>query len=411
MVSSRPMTIPMHSLQAADRALGRAACVALQPLRWKRALRRRKPRAARVLLIKFWGVGSLELLTPAVRTLRRRHPSASLTLLSLSPNAAFAEGLGIFDHVMPFDVATPSWPRMLGRILELVRDLRRNRFDIVYDFEFFTRFSAVISLLSGAALTRGFAAPTVWRGGFHAETVPFNRYWHVARNFRCLAGGESGVDVEPEDLASFLVQPEHRLEAATALFGAGVGADGPLIILNPHAGTLSLERRWPPDRFAELARRLVLEHGARVVLIGAGSERAWTSEVVALAGELPEGRLADLAGRLSIGGLHALLDAADAFVSNDSGPMHLGAALGTPTIGLFGPETPVMYRPLGTRASFLYDPPACSPCINVHDNKLAVCWRGRAECLMNLSVDRVLQQVRGELAQGPKPRRRTLTHG
>jgi ADP-heptose:LPS heptosyltransferase len=401
----------MHSLQAADRVLGRAACLALQPLRWRRALQRRKAQPERVLLIKFWGVGSLELLTPAARALRRRHPAADLTLLTLSANGPFAQGLGLFDQVLPFDVSTASWPHMFGRILDLVRGLRRRRFDLVYDFEFFTRFSAVISVLSGAPLTRGFAAPTVWRGGFHAETVPFNRYWHVARNFRCLAGGESGLDVGPDELATFRVEPEHRLEAAAALFGAGVGAEGPLIVLNPNAGTLSLERRWPRERFGELARRLVLEHGARVVLIGAGSEREWTSEVVALAGELPEGRLADLAGELSIGGLHALLDAADAFVSNDSGPMHLGASLGTPTIGLFGPETPVMYRPLGARASFLYEPPACSPCINVHDNKLAVCWRGRAECLLNLSVERVLASVCQELALGPKPRRRTLTRG
>ena len=101
------------------RALGRAALVALQPLRWSRALKRPRPRAERVLLIKFWGVGSLQLLTPAVRTLRRRHPGASLTLLTLSQNGAFAEGLGVFDQVLPFDVETSSWPRMLARILAL----------------------------------------------------------------------------------------------------------------------------------------------------------------------------------------------------------------------------------------------------------------------------------------------------
>jgi ADP-heptose:LPS heptosyltransferase len=404
------MAIPMQSLQAADRALGRVACVALQPLRWARALRGRRPAVERVLLIKFWGIGSIELLTPAVRTLRRRHPGASLTLLTLSQNRAFAEGLGLFDEVLPFDVATPAWRRMAARILGLVRDLRARRFDVVYDFEFFTRFSAVISLLSGAPLTRGFAAPTIWRGGFHAETVPFNRYWHVARNFRCLAGGESGSDVEPDDLAAFRVAAEHRLEAATALFEAGLTADGPLVVLNPNAGTLSLERRWPRERFAQLARHLVAEEGARVALVGSTGERAWTSEVAALAGELPAGRLADLSGRLSIGGLHALLDSADAFVSNDSGPMHLGAALGTPTIGLFGPETPVMYHPLGARVTVLYDPPACSPCINVHDNKLSVCWRGRPECLMNLSVELVLERVRHELERAPRPDRRALGH-
>jgi ADP-heptose:LPS heptosyltransferase len=398
------MNLSMQRLQAADRALGRVACVALQPLRWWRALGRRRPAVERVLLIKFWGIGSIELLTPAVRTLRRRHPGAELVLLTLSQNRAFAEGLGLFDLVLPLDVATPSWRAMAARILGLVRALRGRRFDLVYDFEFFTRFSAVISMLSGAPRTRGFASPATWRGGFHHETVPFNRYWHVARNFRCLAGGESGLDVEPEDVIAYRVSAEHRVEAAAALFAAGVTGVGPLVVLNPNAGALSLERRWPRDRFAELARKLVLEDGARVALIGAGSETEWTAEVVALSGELPAGRLADLSGRLSIGGLHALLESAEVFVSNDSGPMHLGAALGTPTIGLFGPETPVMYHPLGHHATVLYDPPACSPCINVHDNKFAVCWRGRPECLMNLSVELVLARARDELATGRRPR-------
>ena len=405
------MAIAMHRLQAADRALGRLACVLLQPIRWLRVLRRRRGPQERVLLIKFWGIGSLQLLTPAVRTLRRRHPEAKVHLLTLSQNGPFARGLGVFDEVVAFDVSSPSWLTVLRRILALIADLRRRGYDAVYDFEFFTRFSAVISLLSGARVARGFAAHSVWRGGFHTETVPFNRYWHVSRNFRCLAGGESGLDVEARDLARYRIQPADQLEADAALFEAGIAPEGPLVVLNPNAGTLSLERRWPQERFAELARRLVLERGARVVLIGSQGERPWTAETAALVGPLPEGRFGNLAGRLSIGGLHALLASADAFVSNDSGPMHLGAALGTPTLGLFGPETPVMYRPLGERASFLYDPPACSPCINVHNNKFAVCWRGRPECLMNLSTANVYAQTVAELERGPEEGARELLRG
>ncbi len=403
------MTIPMKKLQAADRALGRVACVVLQPLRWMRFLRRRREPVQRVLLIKFWGMGSLQLLTPAIETLRRRHPGAELHLLTLSQNGEFAQGLGAFDSVLAFDVGSNTWLGVYRRILGLVMGLRQRRYDAVYDFEFFTRFSAVISLLSGAPVARGFASPTVWRGGFHTETAPFNRYWHVARNFRCLAGGETGFDVDPDDLGVFRIERADELEATTALFEAGIAPDGPLVVLNPNAGTLSLERRWPRDSFAELARRLIDEDGARIVLVGATRERAYTHQIVELIGPTEPGRVANLAARLSVGGLHALLDGADAFVSNDSGPMHLGAALGTPTVGLFGPETPVMYRPIGDRASFLYDPPPCSPCINVHDNKFAVCWRGRPECLMNLSVDAVIGRVRIELATGPKPARRRLT--
>lgn len=397
-----PPPIPMTRLQRADKLLGAIACVLLQPLRWARALPRWRPSEPRVLLIKFWGIGSLQLLTPAVRALRRRHAGAELVLLTLSENRAFAEGLGVFDEVLALDVRTPRWTVVAGRILNCIRTLRTRRFAAVYDFEFFTRFSGVVTLLAGAPESRGFASPSVWRGRFHTGTVPFNRYWHVARNFRCLAGGEDGSEVRPADLVPFAAGTDDAAAAERALAALADGT-GPLVVLNPNAGSLSLERRWPPSRFGALARRLVLEDGARVVLVGAPGERAWVEGVAAAAtepGPLPDGRLANLAGALSIGSLAALLGRASAFVTNDSGPMHVAAALGTPTVGLFGPETPVMYAPIGERARALYRPPACSPCINVHDNKVMSCHRGRPECLTNLEVDEVLAETRALVRRG-----------
>ncbi len=391
-----PSPIPMKRLQAADKVLGWIACTLLQPMRLLRRLRRTS-HSGDLLLIKFWGLGSLQLLTPAVRALRMRYPASRLVFLTLVENGEFARGLGVFDEVVTLDVRTASWTEVFRRIVGLARRLRRGRFRAVYDFEFFTRFSAVISWLTKARESHGFAAPSVWRGGLHTHAVPFNRYWHVARNFRCLAGGENGNDTTWRDLTPFPVTDEHERELELCFASCDLGRPEdvrPLAVLNPNAGSLSLERRWPPAHFAELARRLAFEDGMRVVLIGARSEIEWTAEVAARAGELPPATFANLAGRLSLGALHALLARADAFVSNDSGPMHLAAALGTPTVGLFGPETPVMYRPLGPIVKALYEPPACSPCINVHENKVANCYRGRPECLINLTVERVLEETR-----------------
>lgn len=387
-----PRDISMKHLQGADRLLGAFAAVVLQPLRAWRKLFPGRP-ARRVLLIKFWGMGSLQLLTPAVHAVRTRYPGARLTLLTLHRNREFARGLEVFDDVLTFRVASASWFRIGWRILALIGRLRRERFDVVYDFEFFTRFSAVVSMLSGARRTFGFSSPSVWRGGLHTRTVLFNRYWHVARNFRCLVGGENGEDVVAEDITAFRVRDEHRSELDLRLVELGLDDSGPLAVVNPNAGTLSLERRWPQSSFAELARRLIRERGARVALIGAPGEMEWTNEVEVLIGGPFRGRLANLAGKLSIGALHALLERADAFVGNDSGPMHLAAARGIPTLGLFGPETPIMYRPIGSHAGYLYKPPPCSPCINVHNNKFAVCALSRAECLIGISPDEVFHQA------------------
>lgn len=397
------MTIPMHRLQVADRVLGKIASLVLQPARWLR--RRSKPAPPkRVLAVKFWGLGSLQLLTPSFRALRRRHPQADLVLLTLESNREFAEGLGLFDRVECVDLGATRWRHLIWALMASAHGIRRQAFDVVYDFEFFTRFSAVVSLLSGAPRTFGFSAPGITRGGFHTDLVPFRRSWHVARNFRALAGGENGADVQPSDLKPYCVRPDHRLEATLALIENDISGPGPLVILNPNAGELSLERRWPAERYAELARRLVVEDGARVIVVGSAREREHVRHVRALIGLLPKGRCIDLSGRLSFGGLVALLRQAEVFITNDSGPMHVAAAQGVPTIGLFGPETPQLYRPIGHRARFLYAPTLCSPCINVHNNKLITCHRGKAECMTNLSVGYALAAARDEIG-----RQRNLT--
>ena len=395
------MGLPIQTLQRADRALGAVAFRLLGPLRH---LRRRAGEGApeRVLLVKFWGLGSLQLLTPAVAALRRRHPGATIELLTLRGNEAFARGLGVFDGVLTLDVDA-GWAGVTRRIAGLLRELRARRYGVVYDFEFFTYFSGLVSLASGAPRSVGFSSIHVSRGGLHTDWVPFRRSWHVARNFRSLAGGEDGHPVAWEETTPYPVDAGARAEAAALLLEEGA-TSGPLVVLNPNAGELSLERRWPPERFAELARTLVLEDGARVALIGAPGERGRTREVAARAGELPPGALSNLAGRLSLATLCALFEEADCVVTNDSGPMHVAAALGAPTLGLFGPETPQLYRPLGPRARWLWSPPSCSPCLNVHENKLATCVRGLPECMTNLSVGAVLAAVRDEL-RAPRPRR------
>jgi len=394
--------LSMRRLQVADRWLGAAMFALLQPWPWWRVLRGTPRNNGDVLLLKFWGIGSLQLLTPAVAALRRRHPTQRLVFVTLAENEAFARALGVFDEVQTLDVKVGSglggWARLVVRILRLVRQLRAARYASVYDFEFFTRFSAFVTLVCGAPDSHGFSAPGVWRGGFHQRTTPFNRYWHVARNFRALAGGETGSEVRIEEVAPCPIDDAARQRLQVRLETALVSS--PLVVVNANAGRLSLERRWPAARFAELARRLADEDGATVVLIGAPSERSYVAAVRALIGEVRHGCVLDWSGALPFDEFLALLAQADAVVSNDSGPMHLAAGMGTPTIGLFGPETPVLYGPLGPRAHALWKPVVCSPCINVHNNKQVTCWRGTPECLTGISTDEVLTETRVLLAGG-----------
>lgn len=397
----------MQTLQLADQRLGAVACVALQPWRLARKLFTRERPVRRVLAIKFWGIGSLQLLTPAIASLRRRHAGAELVFLTLAQNRASAEALGVFDRVLCVDVAGTRWPTLARRIVGLLRALRRERFDEVYDFEFFTRFSALVSLATGAPRSHGFAAPNVWRGGFHTDVAPFNRYWHVARNFRVLAGGEDGRNVTADDLAPHRYGARDVERVDALLESRGIAREDAVAVLNPNAGELSLERRWPHENFAVLADRLAREEGVAVVFVGSPAERDYTARACAPA---ESARVLNLAGELSTAELVALLARAAVVVTNDSGPMHLAAAIGAPTLGLFGPETPVMYGPIGLRARALYRPPPCSPCINVHHNKLSSCIWGHPQCLVAITVDEVLAHARGlmrgedfEIVPAPPP--------
>jgi ADP-heptose:LPS heptosyltransferase len=259
-----------------------------------------------------------------------------------------------------------------------------------------------VARLSRARWTVGFSAPEVWRGGFFDEVVPFNRYWHVARNARSLAGGENGEAVKFSELIRPASTEAGRSEARRRLADGPIRPSRPLVVVNVNAGQLALERRWPKEHFVALlngllglteasARHGLEPEGLRIVLAGAPDEREYVEGIrqALLAPELVE----NAAGDLTLDGLVALLEGAALLVSNDSGPLQVGAALGRPVVALFGPETPVMYAPLSPGATVLYRPPACSPCINVHDNKLATCHVGHALCMEKIEPEEVLAEA------------------
>ena len=112
-----------------------------------------------------------------------------------------------------------------------------------------------------------------------------------------------------------------------------------------------------------------------------------------------------IAGEISLEELIALLSLADVVVSNDSGPLHLAAAVGASTVSMFGPETPVLYGPLRSRPSQIhkvhYQRLPCSPCMNVHDNKMLSCWFVEAACMQYITAEDVLASTREILASQP----------
>jgi heptosyltransferase-2 len=178
-------------------------------------------------------------------------------------------------------------------------------------------------------------------------------------------------------------------------------------VLHPGSGDHFPGRRWPPERFGELAARLVEGHGARIVLTGNSAERALVRRVRA---DGPPGSL-DLSGRLDTGELLALLARADLVVTNDTGPVHLADALGTAAVALYGPNTPHRYGPRGPLSIALYADLPCSPCLDDRTMKRSAC-RNHV-CMQALSVTDVLAACNVRLASpraDPLPSQHAFAH-
>ncbi len=394
-----------------DRHLGPALCGIL--VLAKRVFRRPTTELApddvrRVLILKFWGMGSIVLASPVFEAVRRRHPHARSDFVTLRENEAILRLYPQIGERITLDLGH-GLLAFFGDTLGALRRIRAERYDLLLDLEFFTRYSAIFSLLARARRTHGFSTKGSARGQLHDVEVPFNAYHHVAVNFLTLLDGHPIEPVSIADAAAAVLLPplrgsEQAWQRCRKIL-EGEPAWRPharLVVVNANAGDMALERRWPSRRVAVVLRALAARDDLNVVLTGSPAERAYVEQVVAEAG-VGE-RVLQLAGKIDVEEFVTLLARADAVLSNDSGPLHVASAAGASTVALFGPETPLLYGPLRAREEqhhrVHYRRLACSPCMFVHDNKVLSCWFAQARCMTEIDPADVLSSVEAVLAAG-----------
>lgn len=346
----------------------------------------------RILVMKFLGMGSILLATPLLRRLGLAYPDARITFLTLEPNAELVRRLDWVDDVVV--VPKGGLLRLLFSVPRLLTALRRDRYDLAIDLEFYSRLSNLVSWGSGARRRVGFFVRARWRGSLLTDSVYFNGrlpYGDAVLALLRPLGLESRE--RPRSSAPRLAADEEA--AATArLLTLGVPEEGTLVVVNVNASDLCIERRWPGDRFAALVGRFGNEVSPvdRFVFIGATSE---TDTVKAVLDQVsPEALPAclDLSGRTTLIELTVLLRRSALLITNDSGPMHLAASLGVPTMSFFGPETPALYGPEGDNHLIFYEAHWCSPCLSVYNAKIAMC-HGQNECMRRIELDQVISKA------------------
>jgi heptosyltransferase-2 len=317
-------------------------------------------------------IGDAVMTTPAVRAIRRNFPEAEVCLLVKPWVAPVFSHSAQVDRLLIYDAAG----RHRGGVglLRLCRDLRKERFDAAIllqnAFE-----AALIGFLSGIPIRIGFDTDGRRLLLTHpVRLAPAVKKEHqTAYYLRILEG--VGLAVGSRDLEVRLGS-EDRRRAAGRL--AAMPDGGPLIGLNPSA-TYGPAKQWPPERYAALADVLCRDFGARIVLFGGPGDVPLGAKIAAMM----KNPCLDLAGKTELGEAMALIEACDLFVTNDSGLMHVAAALQVPVIAIFGSTNPVTTGPHSPRSRVVRQPLACSPCLKPH------CPEGHLQCMAAVTVETV----------------------
>lgn len=379
-------------MRTIDYYLGGLICLLLDLLERLRRLfprTRLKPEPRTVVVTKYLGMGSILLATPALKSLKSRYPSCRIILLTFSANVAFARRLELFDDVL--SIRTSSLLQFVPDTLRNLWAIRGMKIDYLFDLEFFARFSTIVAYLSGAACRVGYYMPQIWRGHLLDIPVHFNPYRHVCDIFAAQMEA-IGITVDDPALAAPRVDSAALERVRETLGQAGIGGAGAMIAVNVNASELSLERRWPKENFVALMDALARHSGVRMVLIGSADERDYVDAVYNELSPSARSHSLNLAGRQTLDEMIALLLLSDACISNDSGPLHIAAALGIRTVSFFGPESPLLYGPRGAGHTVFYAGVYCSPCLNVYNAKQAMC-SGNNVCMQAITREQVIKAL------------------
>jgi ADP-heptose:LPS heptosyltransferase len=287
------------------------------------------------------------------------------------------------------------------------------RLDAAIDMEFFTRGSAVLTFLTGARWRVGFhpffnAGP--YRGDLMTHRLLYNPHLHTSDTFRSMV---EALKHDPAELPTFaahapeveVAPPPFRpsageVDAVGKMLDAPLNRTGSLVLLNPNASDLLPLRRWPAERYVELAQRLLdrFSH-IRIIFTGGPKEAAAAGE---LAARVNSERCVSLAGRTSLRELLVLFGLADVLVTNDSGPAHFATLTPIRVVTLFGPETPALYGARSGRNVPLWAGLVCSPCVNAFNNRQSSCRNN--VCMRSISVEQVFAEVIAALSERPEVR-------
>jgi ADP-heptose:LPS heptosyltransferase len=357
----------------------------------------------KILFIKLSEIGSIILLYPLLNRARKAHPEAEIFFLTFKKNKPLLQILDPDCNILT--IKEDSICSFILDTLRAIRKLRREKIDIAFDLELFSRFTAILNYLSGAAKKVGFyrySMEGLYRGELLTHKVQYNCRLHISKSYLSLwqaakAKTKSTPDLEEKiedkeiSLPRFILSEEEKRKVWTKLKGWGIEQHTQLLLLNPGEGNIPL-REWPLENFIALTKRLLQDHRNYIIIIGS---QGANKKGYLLSRSVSEERCLNLTDKTTITEVLGLFNIAKALIANDSGLAHLASLTPVKKFIFFGPESPHIYSPLGDNTWIFYSDLPCSPCLSAFNHRNSACKNNK--CLKIISPDDVYEIIKKNL--------------
>ncbi|MCZ6676420.1 MAG: lipopolysaccharide heptosyltransferase II [Candidatus Poribacteria bacterium] len=331
----------------------------------------------KILVVKLDHLGDVLLATPVFSNLRRAYPKAQIHALVGSWGVDALQNHLDVDAIFQYDASffcRSGHPTRLREAIRLFHALRQRKYELLIDLRG-DWLAVIFALFKSAAHRQALASLQVANKLGYARFTDFHE---VERNLDVLRSAHIPT---PCRTPVFHTTFADRRWADAFLDQLGVVEGRPLVAIHP-ASPIAL-KRWPTERFAAVSDWLIEKKQAQIIFVGVRSELPVIAEIQ----KQMVGESMEIAGETTLSQLAEILKRCDLFIGNDSGPMHLAAAVGTWTIGLYGPGDPNRFGPVGSHCQTIRRKPDCPPCME------ASCKFGGEGCMKEIEVTDVIQMA------------------
>ncbi len=329
-----------------------------------------------ILIIKLWALGDSVVLLPTLKAIRQKYPEARIDVLSKNRNKSIFEMSKDLNSLILFE-----FPNLFKLFFEF------NKYDVIIDTEPYLNISALISWYLGVRRI-GFANQT--RSIIYTDKIILRKDQHMVQNYLDMVR-IIDANYEEENLVKLYVDDNNKNLALNFLENNNINKKDLLIgICTATAESASKTRVWSNEKFVSLCDTLIDNYNAKIIFFGAASEKNKIEEIQKLMRNESINNCS-----ISLKPSVYLMELCKIFISVDTGPMHIAAAQGVKTIGLFGPNTPKLWAPYGKGNISIYKNVECSPCIINDKGYMPDCLRktDRYLCMNLISVDKIIKEV------------------